>query len=530
MSTQNSQTNLPKPRSALSELRSLARRFNGRAAILGKGPSFADYEPGKDPAARFTVGLNETALRTRCDASFIIDRDILERAGPEIAASGISLLITPRVTHKAISQIGGLTIYGPDQSSAVSEQWASSFYGRHGVFNLSTAEPDSSFGPTIQTGNFSAPILAELLAQAGFDDILLAGVDGGSAYASAFKDVEYKKLRSIQDDFDLQFQELRAVRDRHGVKFCSARCETPFVMIGTEAEQCLATEVLKWSIESSTFLTVRYVDGDSLSRAMFAQGESGTPFSFQRIFLPELAGHKGRGLYFDSDMLVFKDVFELFNTDMKGQTLMGCAPTPGRRAQFSVFLVDNSKASWEGKRVLHDYQSGKVTYNEVMKDFCFVGSKSSALPMAWNSLEIFEPGATANIHFTDMGTQPWLSVYNPNAALWCEALLKALNQRPATVAALETSLANGWIRPSLRWQVEKGRSDPWILPSSVKALDQAWLPPHVRLRMTSGSSTLQLIKWRLASRVRRSLQSRTYLKLLRATSAIRKVFGTAGMR
>lgn len=530
MSTPNSQPNITGPRPALSELRSLARRFNGRAAILGKGPSFADYEPGMDPAARFIVGLNETALRTPCDASFIIDRDILERDGPAIAASGISLLITPRVAHKTLSQIGGLTIYGPDQLDAASQQWASSFHGRHGVFNLSTSEPDASFGPTIRTGNFSAPILAELLAQAGFDDILLAGVDGGSAYASAFKDVEYKKLRSIQDNFDLQFQELRAVRDRHGVKFCSARCEAPFVMIGTEVEQCLATEVLKWSIETHTFLTVRYVDGDSISRALFTQGESGTPFSFQRIFLPELAGHKGRGLYFDSDMLVFKDVFELFNTDMQGQTLMGCAPTPGRRTQFSVFLADNSKASWEGRQVLEDYQSGKLSYDDVMKDFCFVDSKSSALPMAWNSLETFEPGRTANIHFTDMGTQPWLSIYNPHAALWCEALLKALNERPAAVAALETSLANGWIRPSLRWQVEKGRSDPWMLPSSVKALDQVWLPPHVRLRMAGGSSMLQLIKWRLASRVRRSMQSSAYLKLVRATSAIRKVFRTADVR
>ncbi len=527
MSTQNSLPNITAPRPALSELKALANRFNGRAAILGKGPSFADYEPGRDHTARFTVGLNETALRTRCHAAFIIDRDILERAGPEIAASGISLLITPRVTHKAISQIGGLTLYGPDQSNAASEPWASSFHGRHVVFNLSTSEPDASFGKAIQTGNFSAPILAELLAQAGFDDILLAGVDGGSAYATAFKDVEYKKLRSIQDNFDLQFHELRAVRDRHGVQFCSARCEAPFVMIGTEVEQCLATEVLKWSIESNTFLTVRYVDGDSISRALFARGDSGTPFSFQRIFLPELAGHKGRGLYFDSDMLVFKDVFELFNTDMQGQVLMGCAPTPGRRTQFSVFLVDNAKASWEGRQVLDDYGSGKTSYDDVMKDFCFAGSKSSSLPMAWNSLEIFEPGVTANIHFTDMGTQPWLSVYNPHAALWCEALLKALNERPSAVAALEASLAKGWIRPSLGWQVEKGRSDPWMLPSSVKALDQAWLPPHVRLRMAGGSSALQLIKWRVASRLRRSMQSQTYLKLVRATSAIRKVFGTS---
>lgn len=519
-----SPVNPPSPGAALVELQALARRHGGRAAILGKGPSFSEFDAAGRHAGRFVVGLNETPLRTRCDASFIIDGDILERSGDAIAASGVSWLITPRVAHRVTSNVGGLTIYGPARQEASQAPWAAAFAGRHAVFNLSTSEPAAAFGPTIQAGNFSAPIVAELLAQAGFDDILLAGVDGGTAYAGAFKDVEYKKLRSVQDSFDRQFAELRGVRDRHGVTFRSARCHEAFVLIGTEAEQSLATEVLKWSIESNSFLSVRYCEGDSISRTMYVQGDSGTPFSFQRIFLPEAAGRVGRGVYFDSDMLVFKDVYELFNADMQDKVLMGCEPTPGRRTQFSVFLVDNERAAWDGRALLEDYRAGRVTYEALMKDFCFAQPKSSSLPMAWNSLEVFEPGTTANIHFTDMGTQPWLSIYNPNAGVWCEALFRALQERPAVVAALETSLANGWVRPSLRWQVDSGRADPWSMPATIKALDRAWLPPHVRLRLADRAPALQMIKWRLASRVRRAMQSRTYVRLLRAGSALRKVF------
>ena len=512
------------PACALSYLQSQAQAYGGRAAVLGKGPSFAEFDSAAARADRFVIGLNETALQAPCHAAFIIDADILERSAPAIAASGIDALITPQRPHHQTKRVGALTIYGPGPYDATSAPWHATFGARHRLFNLSTAAPVPSLGPAFQAFNFSAPTLANLLGQAGFHDILLAGIDGGTAYSQDFKDLEYKKLRSVQNDFDAQFAELRLVRDRHGVKFRSARCQDSFVLIGTEPEQVLATEVLKWSIESRTFLTIRYCEAGAVARNLYSTGGAGTPFSFQRIFLPEMAGHVGRGLYFDSDMLVFKDVYALFNQDMAGNVLMGCQPTPGRRTQFSVFLVDNAAARWDGHALLADYQAGRVTYDALMKEFSFAAPRTSSLPMEWNSLELFDAGRTANIHFTDMGTQPWLSIYNPNAELWCEALFQAMAERPAVAAALELSLAQGWVRPSLRWQVEQQRANPWAMPAQVKALDKAWLPPHVRLRFAAEPPRSQLLKWRVASRVRRAMQSRSYIRLLRAGQALRKVF------
>lgn len=510
--------------SAFAYLQAQAQKFGGRAAIVGKGPSFAEFEPEGRHSGRLVVGLNETALRMRCHAAFIIDEDILEKKTQALADSSIEALITPRIAHRPTTNMGGLTIYGPTGKDVAQAPWRAAFGNRHYAFNLSTGEPLAELGASVKACNFSAPTLAHLLAAAGFKDILLAGVDGGTNYAPAFSDVEYKKLRSVQNSFDVQFKEFRQVRDTYSVFFSSVRCSEPSILIGTEPEQCLCTEVLKWSIESNTFLTVKYVDGGSISRSMYVSGQTGTPFSLQRIFLPEMAGHRGRGVYFDSDMLVFKDVYEMFNWDMGANVLLGCAPTPGRRTQYSVFVVDNERASWDANTVVNEYKEGKYTYEQLMKEFCFAEPRASTLPVQWNALEFFEPGRTGNIHFTDMGTQPWLSIYNPNADLWCEALFQALKERPAVAQALELSLEKGWVRPSLRWQIENQCANPWSMPAHVKALDSAWLPPHARLRFPQAAPRTQIIKWRIASRIRRAMQSRSYVRLMRAGQALRKVF------
>lgn len=525
MSTMNQPLQQPRG-SALAFLGEAARRCAGQATIVGKGPSFAEFDRARhgQGQGRFVIGLNEVSLRVPCDAAFILDADILEKSARDIAGSGIQALITARVPHRPTGRVGGLVLYGPGDTTAEAATWRGDFGERLRTFNLSTTSAEADLGPVIQAGNFSAPILAELLAQAGFHDILLAGIDGGSSYSAAFDDVAYKKLRSVQNSFDSQFAELRGVRDRHGVVFRSVRCSEASILIGTDTEQCLATEVLKWSIESNTFLTVRYTDTDTRSRSLYAHGDVGTPFSLQRIFLPEMAGHRGRGVYFDSDMLVFRDVYELFNADMADRVLLGCAPTPGRRTQFSVFLVDNERADWDAGALVQRYLAGEVSYDWLMKEFAFVERRGSTLPTAWNSLEMYEPGVTANIHFTDMGTQPWLSVYNPNADLWCEALFRALQERPAVGEALHTSLARGWVRPSLGWQVEQRQANPWRLPASAKALDAGWLPPHERLKFPDAPPRMQLLKWRLASHVRRAIQSRAYIRLLKAGHALKKVF------
>lgn len=508
--------------SALVWLQEQAARFQGRAAIVGKGPSFAGLDATATMAHRFVVALNEASLHTACHAAFIIDEDILVEHSARLAGPQMAAVITPKVVHRKRRSIGQLAIYGPVESSMEAPAWATALASKRHCFNLSTAEPAPELGEVVPAFNFSAPTLAHLLALAGFQDILLAGIDGGTAYSDAFLPFAYKKLKSVQSDFDAQFNDLRNVRKRFGTVFSSVRCREAHVLIGAEPEQGLADEVLRWSIDSRTFLTVAYRDPVHGERALYASGQAGTPFSFQRLFLPELASHRGRGIYFDSDMLVFKDVYELFNWDMQDNVLAACLPTPGRKPQFSVFLVDNERATWDARQVLAEYNAGQRSYVEIMGNFCFAQPQTRSLPRQWNSLELFEQGQTANLHFTDMGTQPWLSIYNPNARLWCEALFAALRERPAVAQALEQSLDRGWVRPSLRWQVEHDHDNPWTLPRAIKQADANWLPPHALAR-AEGKRSLAMLKWRLASRVRRAMQSRTYIRLVKARQALAKI-------
>jgi hypothetical protein len=508
---------------AIEYLRLQADRFAGRATIVGKGPSCAELDVQAARRERFVVGLNEVSLRVPCHAAFVIDEEILERHAAELAGRGLGALITPRVMHR-LKSIGKLAIYGPVEQPGVEPAWPALFGGPVLRFNLGTAEPSAALGETVPGYHFSAPTLAHLLAMAGFTDIQLAGIDGGTHYSADFRAYEYKKLRSLQDSYDVQFNDLRMVRDRFGVNFRSVRCDQAHVLIGGEPEQCLATEVLKWSIESHSCLTVRYVDASSVARELYAAGKAGTPFSFQRIFLPQLAGHHGRGVYFDSDMLVMRDVYELFNWDMGASVLLGCLPTPGRDPQFSVFLVDNARATWDPEQVLDDYRQGRATYRQLIGEFSFAQPQASILPVEWNSLERFERGRTANVHFTDMGTQPWLSVYNPHADLWCEALFQAATARASVREALERSNAQGWVRPSLQWQIEHGHANPWTLPRTVKRRDRDWQPPHVRARLSAEPHRLQMLRWHLAGYVRRAMRSRAYHYLSLARIGVRKLF------
>jgi hypothetical protein len=509
-------------RQAIAYLRAQATAFGGRAAIIGKGPSMTEFDVAEARRERFVIGLNEVPLRAPCHAAFVIDEDILERQGTEFASSGIACLITPRAMHRT-RKIGGLAVYQPSPDHTGVPAWRRSYPGPVAQFNLGTAAPEPALGETVPPYNFSAPTLAHLLAITGFTDIRLAGVDGGTKYAGLFREHEYKKLRSLQDSFDVQFDDLRKVRDRFDVRFSTARCDEATVLIGGEPEQILATEVLKWSIDTSTCLKVRYIDAAPTTRDLFAAGQAGTPFSFQRLYLPRLAGHRGRGVYFDSDMLVTRDVIELFNWPMGEEVLLGCEPTPGRKAQFSVFLVDNARALWNPDDVIRDYREGRISYQRVMEDFAFAGPTASTLPAYWNSLESYEPDRTANVHFTDMGTQPWLSIYNPLADVWCEALLKATRERAAVRDALTLSLERGWVRPSLGWQVEHGHGNPWTLPRQVRQLDRNWLPPHALASVARGPRVWQVLRWQAASRIRRAMQTRTYRRLTLLRTALRKM-------
>jgi hypothetical protein len=492
-------------RPAIAALRELADRFGGRALIVGKGPSM-DVGAAPDPS-RLTVGLNQVSRHRGCHVAFIIDETLLDH-DPALGGGSVQLLVTPRVGHRVRRRIGQMTVFGAHDRPVTESDWYPARRSQHAAFNLASSVGDPELGAVIPMYNFSAPVAAHLLAEAGFTDIRLEGIDGGTAYHPAFADVEQARLQSMQDSYDVQFDDLRLVKERCGVRFSTRAVPRATVMIGGEAEQALPEAVLRWSLESRTFLHLEYVSGSRESRALYATGRTGTPFSLQRMFLPRLSEQVGRGLYLDSDMLVLQDVSRLFHTDLGGHVLLACAPTPGRAPQYSVFLVDNARASWDPDALVNGYLAGTIAYDDLIGRFAFAEPRAFGLPATWNHLETYEAGRTANVHFTDMGRQPWLSVVNPLADLWCEALLAALDADDRVAQALETSLAHGWVRPSLAHQVERGIVAPWRLPGRVLRRDDAWMPPHVRAARGAEPGVLARLVWQSRSWARRQMARR----------------------
>ncbi|RYH36655.1 MAG: hypothetical protein EON54_19425, partial [Alcaligenaceae bacterium] len=95
-------------RSAVAYLQKQAEIFGGRAAIIGKGPSAAEFDAQLAMRKRYVIGLNEVSLNITCHAAFVIDEDIFQRHAQQFAERDLCAVITPRVLHSA-KKVGGLT-------------------------------------------------------------------------------------------------------------------------------------------------------------------------------------------------------------------------------------------------------------------------------------------------------------------------------------------------------------------------------------------------------------------------------------
>lgn len=227
-----------------------------------------------------------------------------------------------------------------------------------------------------------------------------------------------------------------------------------------------------------------------------------TPFSFQRFLIPELCGFRGRAIYLDADMQLFADIAQLWNAPMHGHDLLAVREgTDGRKGQFSVVLLDCERLAWRVEDIVQGLDAGRYTYEELMHEMCLARSVGRTLDPGWNSLERYEPGGTRLLHYTDMDTQPWVSLRNPLEHLWVDCLRRALVAGFLQRSELEREIAAGHVRPSLQLQVDQPHADR----AALRRLDRGFVAPYRAIR--SGRSSPWL-SWRggLAFYARRGLQ------------------------
>lgn len=237
------------------------------------------------------------------------------------------------------------------------------------------------------------------------------------------------------------------------------------IFIGSDASQLLASRVLEWSLRkySSWPLEIQILDASTapaLTESLMQRQRTG--FSFLRFAIPELCAWQGRAIYLDADMQVFADIAEVWCHPMNDKALVCTVQNetpdgwkgknifhPGR--QFSVMLLDCSRLHWQVTDILRDYETGKVTYEDIMFKMTPTPSSEIAenLPAEWNHMENYIPGRTKLLHYTVGHEQPWLNDRNSRREIWMKDFREALNKRMITNRDVIESVRHGYGKPAL---------------------------------------------------------------------------------
>jgi Glycosyl transferase family 8 len=457
--------------------------------ILGKGPTFS-RRAEFDLKPFLHLSLNH-AVREQCvKLAHIIDLNVVGQLG-EALERNAEYVVMPWRPH--VDNDPGC--HNLDELSVADTQLRRlRERGRLLWYNLSSAKPRDG-SPIVNARYFSAEAALNLLAAAGVKTVRSLGIDGGSSYSSTFDDLKDKTLlANSRASFNEQFQEFAKTILSTGIDYAPLDIESPIrIFVATTEDQMLAVKVLEYSIKKhtsmSTVVSPLHYSGIAMPMPKDTENQPRTPFSFQRFIIPEAMNWKGRAIYLDSDMQVFKDMRELWTLPMDGAELLAVREPSetGRRPQFSVMLLDCGELDWRIKDIVEALDAHRLTYEHLMYEMRVATRIIAAIDPSWNSLERYEPTRTALLHYTDMDTQPWTSLENPHGYLWIRDLIAAIDGNFISKEYIDDQVRQGFVRPSLLWQIDNRVEDPLSLPKRVRILDQNFKPPYLALPRHSGT-------------------------------------------
>jgi hypothetical protein len=453
--------------------------------ILGKGPSFSKFS--SEVASSFTLLALNHAIRDVPGAiAHIIDLDVVDECADSLLRESAALVM-PWVPH--VKNLAGQKNLGQlSDDHPVLRAMRDS--GRLLWYNLQTATASAhrAEAPVVPTRYFSAEAAVGLLALSGVKTMRTLGVDGGSQYASTFRDLnETTLLANGRSSFDKQFEEIARAVFQWNLDFGPLDEEVPVrVYVATEPGQMLATRVLEYSLRRRASITsVVYPIHDfgfAIPEPQALENKPRTPFSFQRFLVPQAAGLEGRAIYLDSDMQLLRDIRQLWRLPMGDNDLLAVGePTKtGRKPQFSVMLLNCARLGWKIDKIVTEMDSGRLTYSQLMYEMKVAERWAADIPPRWNCLERCD-GDSALLHYTDMERQPWIATNNPLARLWVKELRAAVAEGFITLDYVEEQIRSGFVRPSLLWQLQNDVDDVLLLPRKAKALDKEFVPPYMAL-------------------------------------------------
>lgn len=183
--------------------------------------------------------------------------------------------------------------------------------------------------------------------------------------------------------------------------------ETIRVFIGSDihnikAERALIYSILKHTKENVQFTIMSRFGTDENWRGWQHTNKWATCFSCYRWAIPAVCKFEGKAIYLDSDMIVLKDIKNLFESD----TSSGAATTPKRESSVMVFDCSRFKDMPEFQ-LNHLKQSDRNTkrYYDIVKDKKMI----SFISQNWNCLDGngWDAENTCLIHYTELPWQPW---------------------------------------------------------------------------------------------------------------------------
>jgi hypothetical protein len=260
------------------------------------------------------------------------------------------------------------------------------------------------------------------------------------------------------------------------------------VFIGASVSEWLPAKVLEYSIKLNTDKAVETFILSSVAREfklpVHAKNQPRTPFSFQRFLIPELCNYKGRAIYLDADMIVFDDIYSLWETDFSGSDLLATSSRDlNRPTQFSVMLLDCEKLNWSIEDIVCSLNKNLFSYEQLMFEFVIAENISKKLSWAWNSMEFFEPELVKLLHFTDMNTQPWVSKKNKNKNIWLSCLRDAISSGFISMADVVREIESGSVRPSILQDISNDiHSLSFIKKTQHLVCDLKFIPPYKNLK------------------------------------------------
>lgn len=249
------------------------------------------------------------------------------------------------------------------------------------------------------------------------------------------------------------------------------------IFCGADRSQHLPFLALAWSIRQHASLPVdiRTIDNGQAPDPADPRHAPYTEFSFARFAIPALCGHEGRAVYMDSDMLVFADIAELWNTPLDGARIaieIGSRNQADRGKHAAVMLLDCARLDWHVDDIVRglgrDYD-----YNALMAidPLLEPGDMRELIPAGWNDLDSFTPGRTRNLHYTEIRTQPWVFAGHPHGGLWVDTLRRMIAGGDLSPEQVREEVALGYARPSLL--VELGLEDgPAGDPAALAGYDR----------------------------------------------------------